>query len=346
MIANIVTVPAGQGEVFDVADPARPGKVIKAGPEISEVRFEDGAVPALSEQEFADQLEALARDIQHFERQAVFRIANRLAKAHELFRYRRDEGGFQGWVENRLYYSRSHAYRLLDVNKLTASFPSWDTFGTLSASAIYQLAAPSTPNEVRNEIADRVKAGEKLSCADVQKTIKRAKGQVSDAEPKTPGKSDQKTEQESFASDGGHVDSTATIYGSTATINGSNAKPIVVSEVEVEPKGKAGEEEKPPSPRELWGKWTPQERRDLFQVIGIDEFVAVLPAHLRQGLEDRLTGLHLRGLQRSTKLTKLLRTALKSRSQAEQITALVNKFNKALAEDNIDLEKVHVVVPK
>jgi hypothetical protein len=140
-----------------------------------------GTVLALSDKEFVDQLEALARDIQHFERQAVFRIANRLAKAHELFRYRRDEGGFRGWVENRLDYSRSHAYRLLDVNKLTQSFPSWDTFGTLSASAIYLLAASSTPDKVRDEIADRVKAGEKISVTVVTEAIVQAKGKTPEA---------------------------------------------------------------------------------------------------------------------------------------------------------------------
>jgi hypothetical protein len=41
VVANIVTVPAGQGKVFDIADPARLGKVIKAGAEVSEVRFDD-----------------------------------------------------------------------------------------------------------------------------------------------------------------------------------------------------------------------------------------------------------------------------------------------------------------
>jgi hypothetical protein len=43
VIANIVAVPAGQDKVFDVADPDLHGKVVKAGPEVSEVRFEDGA---------------------------------------------------------------------------------------------------------------------------------------------------------------------------------------------------------------------------------------------------------------------------------------------------------------
>jgi hypothetical protein len=157
----------------------------ETGAAIVKAETEPDAAPALSDKEFADRLEAIARDIQHFERQAVFRIANRLAKAHELFRYRRDEGGFQGWVENRLDYSRSHAYRLLDVNKLTESFPSWDTFGTLSASAIYQLAAPSTSNEVRNEIADRVKAGEKISVAVVTEVIAHVKARTTEAAAET-----------------------------------------------------------------------------------------------------------------------------------------------------------------
>jgi hypothetical protein len=43
VIANIVAVPAGQDKVFDVADPDLHGKVVKAGPEVSEVRFDDDA---------------------------------------------------------------------------------------------------------------------------------------------------------------------------------------------------------------------------------------------------------------------------------------------------------------
>jgi hypothetical protein len=135
----------------------------------------DVSTAALSDAEFAKQLEALARDIEYLERNAVFRIAARLGKAHEMFLYRRDEGGFQGWTENRLGYSRSHAYRLLDVNKWAKQSQGWDTFGTLPVSAIYQLAAPSTPDEARTEIAERIKAGEKVSCTAVSETIARQK---------------------------------------------------------------------------------------------------------------------------------------------------------------------------
>ena len=54
---------------------------------------------------------------------AVLRIAERLAEAHKLFLYKRDEGGFEGWVEKRLSMSHETAYRLLRVHeKLGESF--------------------------------------------------------------------------------------------------------------------------------------------------------------------------------------------------------------------------------
>jgi|HubBroStandDraft_2_1064218.scaffolds.fasta_scaffold1264990_2 hypothetical protein len=46
-----------------------------------------------------DQLEAIAKDIELLQATAVMRIAERLAQAHELFLYYRDEGGFEGWAE-------------------------------------------------------------------------------------------------------------------------------------------------------------------------------------------------------------------------------------------------------
>jgi hypothetical protein len=40
---NIQTPASNQAKVYDAADPDRHGKIIKAGPEVSEVRFDDGA---------------------------------------------------------------------------------------------------------------------------------------------------------------------------------------------------------------------------------------------------------------------------------------------------------------
>jgi hypothetical protein len=144
------------------------------------VKAEGGV--ALSDAQIDDQLEAIAQEIEGLERDAAreierleFQIAERLAKAHRLFRYRRDEGGFRGWVKKRLGCSRSKAYRALDVDRLAKVSPHWDTFGTLPYSVVCQLAAPSTPDEVHAAVAGRIKAGEMITCATVIEVIAHAK---------------------------------------------------------------------------------------------------------------------------------------------------------------------------
>jgi hypothetical protein len=188
---------------------------------------------ALSDAEFTQQLEVLARDIEHLDRKArdtMFRIAARIAKAHKLLLPRRDEGGFLGWVENRLGYSRAYAYRMLNVDRWAKSVSSWNTFGTLPVSAIYQLAAPSVSDEVRNEVGNRLKDGEKLSVAAVTEIIAKAKDTANKDEVNTAtikdgtteGSNDEdpsikqhrarmaalaaESEQDSAAHDDGHVD--------------------------------------------------------------------------------------------------------------------------------------------
>src|SRR5262249_43309362 len=52
-----------------------------------------------------ERLETIARDIETTHTSAVLHIAAQLAEARDIFRYRRDEGGFGGWVETRLRYS-------------------------------------------------------------------------------------------------------------------------------------------------------------------------------------------------------------------------------------------------
>jgi hypothetical protein len=67
------------------------------------------------------------------------------AEAHGLFRYRRDEGDFAGWVEKRLKMSRRTAYNLLDVPEKFGG-ESVQILHTLPRSVLYLLAAPSTPD--------------------------------------------------------------------------------------------------------------------------------------------------------------------------------------------------------
>ena len=134
--------------------------------------------PILSDADFKTRLEVLAQDIEHFERTAIFKIALRVAEAHEHFTRRRNEGGFRSWVEDRLGYSRAHAYRLLDVANLMRVSQAWDTFSALPVTAIYLIAANSTPENARSEVLERVKVGECLSCATVAEVIETAKNTI------------------------------------------------------------------------------------------------------------------------------------------------------------------------
>jgi hypothetical protein len=92
--------------------------------------------------------------------------------------------------------------------------------------------------------------------------------------------------------------------------------------------------------RNYWPMATIEERRELLEAVPLDELLAVLPTHLRRGLTERLAGLN--GQRRSPQLTNLIKTAIRSRRPAEQISAL-GKFASALGDD---LFEVRVRAPK
>ena len=108
-----------------------------------------------------DRLEAIAQAIELLQRSALMQIADLLAKAHEIFRYRKD-GGFGGWVEKRLNISRSTAYNMLKaLEQFGDEFV--QLLDRLAPTVLYALGAPSTPPEVRNLVIERVEAGEKVT---------------------------------------------------------------------------------------------------------------------------------------------------------------------------------------
>jgi hypothetical protein len=123
-------------------------------------------------------LEALSLEIEQLDRTAiltVLQIAARVQQINNIFKYRRNEGGFVGYMQRRLGYSSSAAYRLLDVHKRFGNgecLPNWET---LPRSALYLLAAPSTLRKAVEKIAERVEAGEKPGVAEAQKAITEAK---------------------------------------------------------------------------------------------------------------------------------------------------------------------------
>jgi N6-adenosine-specific RNA methylase IME4 len=116
-------------------------------------------------------LEAIVMEIETLQATAILQVAARLAEARDIFRYQRDEGGFTGWVERRLSFGKSTAYKLLDVHERFGVGESFHIVETLPRSVLYLLAAPGTPEPARAEVIERTEAGESLAHADVKAII-------------------------------------------------------------------------------------------------------------------------------------------------------------------------------
>jgi hypothetical protein len=235
---------------------------ISTGTEIVKAETAPGTALALSDKEFADRLEAIAQDIETFERtrrKMILRIAKLVSEAHDLFLYRRDEGGFTGWMKARFNCSSSSAYRLLDVHKRFGdgeSFPNWET---LSDSALYLLAPPSVPKEALDVVAERVEAGEKVSCAMVTDVIAKAKGNTTksadDAEIQEVGVADEDPSIEQRRAEHaalfGDADSAAPESADSAVESASSAELLL----------------------EVWNGSTPEDRQFIRDLV-LEEFFA------------------------------------------------------------------------
>lgn len=115
-------------------------------------------------------LEEIAKGIETVQATAIIKIGERLAEARDLFRYDRAEGGFTGWVERRLKMSQRTAYRMIDVfERLGESLPALANIEQITREALYALAAPSTPDEVRDAVEQLLIDGEKVTAADVKR---------------------------------------------------------------------------------------------------------------------------------------------------------------------------------
>ena len=141
------------------------------------VPFNEAAVP-MTDAEFETWREAKAARIELVQATAVLEVAAHLAEVHRQHLYRRDEGGFQGWVENRLSMSRRTAYDLLNVHSIFGKV--CDASHTLPRKVLYALAAPSTPEPVRSEVIERAEAGERFTHAQVKALIDKAVAETRD----------------------------------------------------------------------------------------------------------------------------------------------------------------------
>jgi hypothetical protein len=128
---------------------------------------------SMTNAEFEAWREAKAARIELVQATAVLEIAAHLAEVHRQHLHRRNEGGFQGWIESRLSMSRRTAYNLLEVHKRFGG-ESLQNLQTLPRSVLYLLAPESTPETVRAEVIQRVEAGEHFTHVEVKALVDKA----------------------------------------------------------------------------------------------------------------------------------------------------------------------------
>jgi hypothetical protein len=129
-------------------------------------------------------LAAHAAEIRRLSKQTmenIVEIGRRLSECRAIFK---KNGEWGAWLKDEFDWSDQTARRFIHVyeqlpglNKLLSrKFP---------ISALYLLAAPSTPPEARDQIIEQAKAGEAVSVAEVKHTIETAKGRQQPAKKTT-----------------------------------------------------------------------------------------------------------------------------------------------------------------
>ena len=102
--------------------------------------------------------------------QDIWEIGQRLADVRDQLKH----GQFDSWLKAEFGWSRRTAYNFINV---------YETFGEranlaqldIASSALYLLAAPSTPDELRKEVLLKAKEGEKITHKELRSEIKQKK---------------------------------------------------------------------------------------------------------------------------------------------------------------------------
>ena len=112
--------------------------------------------------EIQDRLRRTAQDI--------WEIGQRLANVRDHLQH----GQFDAWLKAEFGWSRRTAYNFINVYE---SFGEQATLGELdiATSALYLLAAPSTPKSVRQQYLEKAQSGEKLTHKDLKQALKGTK---------------------------------------------------------------------------------------------------------------------------------------------------------------------------
>ena len=115
--------------------------------------------------------------------QDIWEVGKKLNKVRSQL----EHGQFEGWLSAEFGWSRRTAYNFINVYE---AFSESTNFAQLdiATSALYKLAAPSTPPSVRNKFLDKAEKGEKVTHKEISQVLKNAKKSsvVEPAQPISP----------------------------------------------------------------------------------------------------------------------------------------------------------------
>ncbi len=109
----------------------------------------------------------------------VIEIGRRLVDAKRIAGH----GNWLPWLEREFGWSDSTALRFMQVHELAKSVTVTDL--DIPIRGLYLLAAPSTPDEARDEVIARARSGEALSVDDIRSNVDEVKA-ATDKEPASP----------------------------------------------------------------------------------------------------------------------------------------------------------------
>ncbi len=117
------------------------------------------------------------KDLMRLTAENIINIGQKLTEVKETLGH----GSFQSWLRTEFEWSEQTARQFMQVYRWSQTIENQNfVFSQLATSALYLLAAPSTPTEAREEVLSLVDGNEKISYTRVKNIVDRHRQQLSE----------------------------------------------------------------------------------------------------------------------------------------------------------------------
>jgi hypothetical protein len=235
--------------------------------------------------EHAEKIRTLGKRV----REDVIEIGRLLVEVREGV----DHGVWLSWLETEFQWADQTAYRFIHLYEKQQDpgfHKLWNS--DLPLSALGQLAAPKVPPEARDEVANRLEAGETLGVAEVTKVIKGAKRKKAAKVPSAP---DIPAAPSASATETPSADESAekrkALYA--ADVPATDAKPdLSIPDFLKRPLASAATTEESETLAAHWHRASPAERKAFLDAIGVGAMLKSMSPEFERALRDAVPAKH------------------------------------------------------